>query len=385
MIYTMSNMSFRKDIHKLGAKRALAKRATNARSTTSISRDERGLVSFMVTLIMMLVISLIVIGFTQSANRNRRQTLDRQLSAQAFYAAESGVNDAVKHIRSLVDSGAAVPSQDTCTGTDYSSSANLKPDGSVKYTCVLVKTTVPDIRTTASMQASSVAHLNLSAEDGGPFVPVTASIALSFTWDAETAVVSAAPSDCNTTGTFVASASNTCGYGLLRVDLMQMPASGFINAAASDLADQTVSLYMQPVSGGPTGVTINDFTGSSKAYIVPAACDQAQRHCVGTVTLTGPAKAQLNYYARISTLYRNTPSVVIDAKNALSDDAWFSDSQARIDVTGKAQDILRRIQVRVPLQRTGVTDLPLGPVQSAGDVCKRFSVYPGGYTGCPTP
>lgn len=45
---------------------------------------------FMITIVMMVVISLIVVGFTQVANRNRRQSLDRQLSTQAFYVAESG-------------------------------------------------------------------------------------------------------------------------------------------------------------------------------------------------------------------------------------------------------------------------------------------------------
>ena len=64
-----------------------------------VIKDDKGLVSFMITIIMMLVITLIVIGFTQVSNRNRRESLDRQLSTQAFYAAESGVNEALKVLR----------------------------------------------------------------------------------------------------------------------------------------------------------------------------------------------------------------------------------------------------------------------------------------------
>ncbi|HET6924792.1 MAG TPA: pilus assembly PilX N-terminal domain-containing protein, partial [Candidatus Saccharimonadales bacterium] len=62
----------------------------------SIRGDERGMVSIMVTLVMIIVITLIVIGFAQVVRRNQRETLDRQLSTQAYYAAETGINDAYK-------------------------------------------------------------------------------------------------------------------------------------------------------------------------------------------------------------------------------------------------------------------------------------------------
>jgi Tfp pilus assembly protein PilX len=61
-------------------------------SRQSTSR-QAGMVSIMVTMILMVVLSLIVIGFAQIARRNSRQSLDRQLSTSAFYAAEAGVND----------------------------------------------------------------------------------------------------------------------------------------------------------------------------------------------------------------------------------------------------------------------------------------------------
>ncbi|MBL8121326.1 pilus assembly PilX N-terminal domain-containing protein [Candidatus Saccharibacteria bacterium] len=337
------------------------------------NRDERGLVSFMVTLIMMLVISLIVIGFTQAANRNRRQTLDRQLSAQAFYAAESGVNDVVKTIRTNINAGTPVASQSSCNGSDYPTTGSLSPDGSVKYTCVLVKTTVPDVRTTASTQSSSVVHLKLSQEDGSN-LPPTASVDLSFTWSVANSA-SPDPANCSTAGIFKKNdAANTCGYGLLRVDLMQAN-GGF--SGAQDLASNTMTFYMQPVSSGGGSGGVSSFTGATKGVVVPAVCSDASQTCKGTIVLSASALTPLDYYARISTLYRDTPSVVVDAVNASGTDAWFTDSQARIDVTGKAQDVLRRVQVRVPLQQTGTTNLPLGSLQSSGDVCKRFSVYSG--------
>src|ERR1700761_8288581 len=62
-----------------------------------IRRDEQGMVSILVTMIMVIVISLIVIGFAEVSRRNQREALDNQLSTQAYYAAESGVNAAVQY------------------------------------------------------------------------------------------------------------------------------------------------------------------------------------------------------------------------------------------------------------------------------------------------
>jgi len=67
---------------------------TQASNTESLQRNQSGMVSIMVTMILMIVMSLIVVGFAQVSRRNQRVALDRQLSTQAFYAAESGVNDA---------------------------------------------------------------------------------------------------------------------------------------------------------------------------------------------------------------------------------------------------------------------------------------------------
>jgi Tfp pilus assembly protein PilX len=63
---------------------------------SKMTREDKqaGMVAIMVTMILMIVISLIVVGFAQISRRNQRQALDRQLSTQAFYAAETGVNDA---------------------------------------------------------------------------------------------------------------------------------------------------------------------------------------------------------------------------------------------------------------------------------------------------
>src|SRR5688572_7682214 len=114
------------------------------------SAKEAGLVSIMVTLILMIVISLIVLGFAQISRRNQRQALDRQLSTQAFYAAETGVNDVRDLIKAAVLAGQNVPAKADCTGGTGPAAvfyAGLNPDldaataDEAEYTCVMVNPT----------------------------------------------------------------------------------------------------------------------------------------------------------------------------------------------------------------------------------------------------
>ncbi len=54
------------------------------RSDKTLSSDERGLAAVVVTVFVMIILSLVVLAFSQVARREQRQALDRQLSTQAF-------------------------------------------------------------------------------------------------------------------------------------------------------------------------------------------------------------------------------------------------------------------------------------------------------------
>ena len=329
--------------------------------------DQRGLVSFMITFIMMLVIALIVTGFTQVTNRNRREALDRQLSSQAFYAAESGVNEALKYLRNHPDAG----EQTNCSGALVSTPVSLDADSSVKYTCVLIDPTVEDIVTSVNRQQSAVFPLEIVDNSGNARIANK----LVFTW---TQPQGAPPSNTGcpaSAGSFPNAAGYACNYGILRVDLMKIPPSYSGGVAA--LGAETTAFYFQPVKNvppAPASVTL----GSPKAAILPAYCNAA-----GTCTLTLsflPASQSSNYYIRVMTLYKDSERFTLDAFDS-GTSLNFVNAQAEIDVTGKAQDVSRRIKARARLSDSG-QGLPAGAVQA--NVCKRFQVMPGGYNDqCP--
>ena len=132
-------------------------------SKPSLRASEVGMISIMTTMVLMIIISLIALGFAQISRRNQRESLDRQLSTQAFYAAESGVNDARDLIANAVNAGTTVPDKDACddngAGAFY---ATLNPvidaAKNVEYSCLLVDTAPTELRYSDVGRQSLVRH-----------------------------------------------------------------------------------------------------------------------------------------------------------------------------------------------------------------------------------
>ncbi|MGH7234477.1 MAG: PilX N-terminal domain-containing pilus assembly protein, partial [Candidatus Saccharimonadales bacterium] len=59
---------------------------------------EEGFAPIIVSIIIVIVLSLLTVGFVTLANNSAQNALNRQLSNNAYYAADSGVNDAIAAI-----------------------------------------------------------------------------------------------------------------------------------------------------------------------------------------------------------------------------------------------------------------------------------------------
>lgn len=328
--------------------------------------DQRGVVSFMVTLIMMLVISLIVIGFTQVTMRSRREALDRQLSSQAFYAAESGFNTAIQKIKLAQVAGTPILEKAACA--DDGNYDGFQLDGSnVAVTCIMVNTRPENIRVFATQDSSNIVHIESVKSNGTP----SNLTVLTFGWAAPEGADTDLAKCGGSVGEFDTGDSNSCGFGMLRVDLMIPGGLGSLDPDA--LASKTGTFYFQPKAAA-TAKAI-DTSDIGKSYIVGAGCSTASKMCHASLTLNGLYQTK-ELYARLSTLYRDAPTVLIDGdNNGAAGSAFFSGAQAVIDVTGRAQDVLRRVQVRYSLNAGDETP----PWAVAGRVCKRLIVVPAPY------
>src|SRR5690349_8240457 len=64
-----------------------------------IAYNERGLASIVVVAVLVVLIALVSIGFSRLTNRDLGQSVEDQKSRAAYYAAESGINDVIKLLK----------------------------------------------------------------------------------------------------------------------------------------------------------------------------------------------------------------------------------------------------------------------------------------------
>lgn len=316
-------------------------------------QNQKGFVSFMMTLFIMIVLTLIVLGFAALTRREQRQALDDQLSTQAFYAAETGINDARKAL-------AANPalSKTTCDLTGFPNSGVIDSTTNVAYTCLLVNSTptsleygdIPESHSKAfpvkSSNGANITSINLSWQN-----PSTTSSTFNNI-------------NCPAAGSLTTVSAWSCDMPMLRVDIVPL---NTLNRAS--LISNTMTIFISPQKSSGGSLTYN--AGNTGAIAI-GNCLSASTPKLCNLTITG--LSQPGYYLRVRSIYKEA-TLTVTASDGTSSLALVG-AQAIVDATGKAQDVLRRIQVRVP---TLVNKIPTPDfaIQSTDTLCKRFMVAGG--------
>lgn len=323
--------------------------------------NEDGFAAIIVTLIVMAIIVLITIGFVKLVSREQRSSLDRQLTTQAFYAAETGINEVAR----LLAEDPGLPSKDTCEVSDthpdypFPEGGVLDEEEAVAYTCVLIDP-APSTLEYDSIPTEHARNIYLTGvdDDGSPMALNTIVV----NWNA---------SELSDSPTFPAAGRDFPtdfgdGAPVLRVSLT--PISGALSR--NGLIDSTFTVFLRPESGGsePT-ITYTAGAGQrrSQGDVTQVGCNDGNtpRYCKARITgLSGASQ----YVMSVRAIYSNA-SVQIDTP----DGASFSGEQVVADVTGRANDVLRRMQVRLPIRDT--FDFPGFTLEAgAGGICKPYSV-----------
>lgn len=121
-------------------------------------REEQGFVAIVVAALIMVILSLITIGFTRMMQREQRQALDRQLTRQALYAAESGINDVYEYIRTA-DPMTLDVEKTECDVSMLPNGGVISDSGNVAYTCALYDKTPGELLYSVSTSDSKVTQL----------------------------------------------------------------------------------------------------------------------------------------------------------------------------------------------------------------------------------
>lgn len=354
----------------------------------SLTTNQQGLVSILVVMIIMGLITITVVSFALLMRREQRLALDRQLSAQAFYAAESGVNDALTYLKN-----AANPDITTC-GTSLGASINpqLETGADVRYSCVLINK-APDTLQKNPIDVNNSTLMRLETNSGNPLTRVVISWQESqpdptpvFATNNRHHLPTIGSGD--TTQAANATSFPVGGGSILRATFMPITSGTTTTRTNLVRNEQTFFLYpkREAVSGNitsqayfnpssPTEAGADGQQRSVQTRFVDGACNAGNssvntpRHCNAEISNLGQFNTGL-MYIRLRAIY-NQANVSIRAYEQTTTgevQSRLKNYQAQIDATGKANDVLRRIEVRVPL--TDQYFWPEYALQSMDTICK---------------
>lgn len=325
------------------------------RKKLTVYNNQQGMVSILVTMLLMIIITLIVVGFAKLAQREQRQVLDKQLETQAFYAAETGINDAIK----IISSGNFVPKTDCGASGPYGDGI-IDAAANVSYSCLLVDLTPGGLEfDTVSTAQSTVFQMRSSTV--APFDTVT------FNWRPTASASGGTDVSGCTQGQFPQNANydagGTCDIGILRIDLLPTEGAAFTR---SGLTNNMATIFAVPDGSGAGTVTYGGSTGfTNQGVIVRGSCNASG--CSATMSGLNAR----SYAVRLRGVYIDS-AVTITATSSGGVNLPIAGAQAVVDSTGKATDVLRRLQVRVPLNSLG--NIPDFAIQSKDTLCKRLVV-----------
>lgn len=353
-------------------------------------QNQQGIVSLIVTLILIMIMTVIVISFGNFSRREQVETFEQQLSTEAFYAAESGVNTAINEIKNAnsIDDILRVPKEDCQTnpapapgpGASYPNfEYNLEPTGTVAISCLLVDPAPYSLEiSSAGVQEPYV--FPLEREDGSDLNQVSI-----FWHDKEAAPHSF--TGCSGSDELPQSWYGNCTAGMLKIDLVPVDGSFSFN----ELATRQKTFYVKPRQGGGG---VMSFNGTTTGEIVTGRCTngalsaQDPKHCRLRINGLNEQK----FYIRVTPLYLSASITMCSNQCAGNSGQTYRliGAQAKIDSTGRASGVLRRIQVHVDI--SGLNDNAYTPnaIESRQDICKQFSIdlEPGdplGAAGCSIP
>lgn len=327
------------------------------KKSQSLRHDQSGLVSFIVSSVIMSLLSLVTIGFVRVMQKEQRESLDRQLSTQAFYAAESGVNDVVK--KAAAPGGIAATTSCSLYSSDLET--NVLAVDNIGYTCVLYNPIVDSILFDSSVDNG---YLTLVR---GAVNPVNS---IKISWQAKADSAYGAPSGQPWIGKFPPKTGPVSwGNNISAIRVSVYPVNnGGAGFGRDQLNPTAKTFFLYPTIGGTSSI---DLGAQQDGSIVNTSCFVGSGDYKCTLAIISLFGGTNDYYVRFRSIY-NDSVVSVTGFSGLGSSEKLAGAQAIVDATGKANDLKRRIQVRKSLIPQYF--MPEYAISSAQSVCKRLYV-----------
>ncbi len=320
-----------------------------------MKKNNYGFVSIFSVLIIMAVLTLIMVGFSQVVRRASVSNLNDQLSTQAFYAAESGVNAAIEYIKT--NPTAADKTSCTSGAGPTAGSTNLDSTLQIGYTCVLINKSAQDIRF-SSVPLQGTAAPKIVAFESASAVPTAFDITLGSTSGSST-VSNTGPGDLPPE-----SQRPPTVLGMLRVDMV--PTNGSLDRATL-VSGYTFFVDFSSSVASTSGTV---FKGIKSGDLIRVKCTPPSA-CKATINLDSASSTA--YMMRLQSVY-SPVKVTIDNVTSTAGAVKLINGQTIVDSTGQANGVYRRVQVRLPTSSSLSSSFSL---LTADSICKRLEVAPG--------
>ncbi|HEX5797492.1 MAG TPA: pilus assembly PilX N-terminal domain-containing protein [Candidatus Saccharimonadales bacterium] len=336
----------------------------------TLVKNQKGMASMVIVILIMTLLSLIVVSMTKTANREQKQALDRQLNSQAFYAAESGINDARDYYLNNFEDPINPASEEktSCDGIDgaigneqFPGYSNTVGESVNRYSCVLYDAT-PE-----SLEFSRIGNdsLVIPLEDKEAANQIDD---LTVTWkrpNTGSHDFSGCPS-----ANFPPSLNDDCDAGVLRVELIDPTGT-----SRSDLVAKNFTAFLSPrphPNSSPGSPQYSSGLGTNGQGVNwRGGCSGNQ--CSLTIHNIGKKRLVLH----LRSLYKESRVSVTGTVDGSGEAIEFIDAQMMIDATGRASDVLKRIRVRDPLSTYSSREYTEAAIQTGGDdTCKLLEIVP---------
>jgi len=310
-----------------------------------------------------------------------RQSTDDDLTTRAFYAAESGFEDAKRAVRQFIKSPTTSSISLRGDSCDHATDANApnaytpelssSDEFDSKYTCQLIDITPPNYEVELGVGESK--QINLLAENNQVIRTVTVEWHLNEdTPDGD----GLTPPLRNSSDTSLPIVSdwNLAGIkypAMLRAHIFSYP-SGAGGISRANLANTSDVAFLNPINGLGSGNIAYSSAGDVTHDVYNASCDNSSTDYVCSISYNIDSTSR-SHVLRLSTLYAPT-HVRVSLYDGTGTLISFQGSQAIIDVTGQAGDVYRRIETRVDLNDTFANLIPDNALLSADDICKNLVV-----------
>jgi hypothetical protein len=338
-------------------------------------------------MIMILVLALITIGFAQLGRREQKNSLDKQLATQAYYAAETGINDAYNlamvkgGLYDQVKGGANISSTDCLNNSSLwwnhdpvtglpSTPIKSEIDRTMgtSYSCVMVDLH-PRSLTYSGVSPGAYRDVVFSAVDADTGTDTNLRKLFVYWGSADN------HKSLETTGGFKPTAGTNPNWGADSLGLIQFSITPMSSSFTRDnLMNNTFTVYMYPQNGSGTVSFAANPDGDGA--VVNGKCDGAgDNQCMVAIDNIPVADNYLIHFID----YYDSSNVKINGQDSSGKLIGFEGGQMVVDSTGRARDVLKRLQVHIPLTIDGTKPTEAIEGQS---VCKRFTTNPG---DAPTP